>query len=368
MRRWDSVVDRYMAEYVARGVSPGTVTKVQRELERWGSWLKRRRPRLKLEAIGSDLLIRYISMRTAFRSKSTVQGTMSVMRSLGDFLVREGYWQQNPLRWMQGPKRDARSRVPRRISRERMQRLWQTAATSRGGYHQSLWLAVLAALYGTGLRRGELERLDVDDWDREEGVLLVDGRKTGRPRRIPVPPMLWRCLEGYVVQRHNHLEALNRLDEKALLVNRQGGRLNGTAISQGVHRLARRGGMGRVTLHQFRHSCASDLLEDGVRLPEVQRILGHQTISTTIRYLHIADPQRHAAVRRHPINEMLDEERGHEQARRTDGPAGRGLPVVPGRGGPQGPTDGDRRAVYPGSGDAVDGQVAAGVAAVEAAS
>ena len=68
MRRWDSVVDRYMAEYVARGVSPGTVEKVQRELERWGSWLKRRRPRSKLEAVGSDLLIRYIGSRTAFRS------------------------------------------------------------------------------------------------------------------------------------------------------------------------------------------------------------------------------------------------------------------------------------------------------------
>jgi site-specific recombinase XerD len=61
-------------------------------------------------------------------------------------------------------------------------------------------------------------------------------------------------------------------------------------------------------LHQFRHSCASDLLEAGVRLHEVQRILGHQAISTTIRYVHIADPQRREAISRHPINDWLDVE------------------------------------------------------------
>jgi integrase/recombinase XerD len=69
--------------------------------------------------------------------------------------------------------------------------------------------------------------------------------------------------------------------------------------------LARRCGAERVTLHQFRHSCASDLLESGVHLPQIQQMLGHQTIQTTVRYLHVADPQRHEAVKLHPINRML---------------------------------------------------------------
>jgi hypothetical protein len=45
---------------------------------------------------------------------------------------------------------------------------------------------------------------------------------------------------------------------------------------------------------------------------DVQRILGHQTITTTVRYLHIADPQRHQAVNLHPINQMLKAEVNHE--------------------------------------------------------
>jgi site-specific recombinase XerD len=42
-----------------------------------------------------------------------------------------------------------------------------------------------------------------------------------------------------------------------------------------------------------------------VGLPEVQRILGHQGIATTVRYAHIADPQRRAAMACHPINDWL---------------------------------------------------------------
>lgn len=58
-------------------------------------------------------------------------------------------------------------------------------------------------------------------------------------------------------------------------------------------------------MHQFRHTCASDPLEAGVRLPDVQQLLGHQTVSTTMRYLHVADPQLHQAVKVHPLNEIL---------------------------------------------------------------
>ncbi len=46
-------------------------------------------------------------------------------------------------------------------------------------------------------------------------------------------------------------------------------------------------------------------LPAGWQSAEVQKLLGHQTIETTVRYLHIADPQFHVSVARHPINAML---------------------------------------------------------------
>jgi site-specific recombinase XerD len=267
--------------------------------------MKRRRPRPRIEEIDSDLLLRYIRDRSAFRSKATVSTVVSIMRCMGKFLVCEGYWSSNPFRWIKGPKQDPRARLPRRISKEAMRQLWESAAGNRQGYSRSLWLAVLGVLYGAGLRRGELERLNVSHWHREEGLLAVDGRKTGWERRVVLPEVSRACLESYLVHRHNHLEQLGRLEEKALLVNQHGFRLKGAHISQGIRRLLRRAGLEKVTIHQFRHTCASDLLEAGLHVAQVQEILGHRALSTTVRYLHISDPQRTAAVRLHPINSIL---------------------------------------------------------------
>jgi len=305
MRRWDTLVDRYMEEYSARGLSRETVHGVRCELDKWGSWMKRRRPKPRLEEIDSDLLLHYLQERTAFRSKATVSSVVSKMRCMGKFLVREGYWRQNPFRWIRGPKRDPRARLPRRISKEAMQQVWHSAAMNRRGYSRSLWIAVLGVLYGTGLRRGELERLNVSHWCRDEGLLEVDGRKTGWERRVVLPEVSRACLESYLVHRHNHLERLGHLEEEALLVNQHGFRLKGFQISRGLSRIIRRAGLERITVHQFRHTCASDLLEAGLHVAQVQEILGHRAISTTVRYLHVSDPQKTAAVRLHPINSIL---------------------------------------------------------------
>jgi site-specific recombinase XerD len=251
------------------------------------------------------MITHYIANCTTFRSKATVYGTLSTMRGFGDYLVRQGLWKINPLRWMKGPKVTPYSRLPKRIDHEHMEEMWRAAASRGGNYSSHLWITVLAMLYGSGLRRGELARLNVDAFDRAEGTLRIDGRKTGRERCVPLPEMVLRCLETYLPLRHNQLEEFGRLGEVALLVSRNGKRLSGTAISNGIHDISRLAQVPIHSIHQFRHSCASDLLEAGVHLAEVQRILGHCVISTTVRYVHIADPQRRAAITLHPINDWL---------------------------------------------------------------
>jgi site-specific recombinase XerD len=305
MRRWDGLLEKYLGQLRTRGLAAETVQARCRELDRWGAWLKHRRPRLDLETVGPDQVVQYIRGRATFRSKGTVAGIVTALRTMGEFLVGEELWASNPLRWMRGPRMDPRARIPRRIGRGTMEQLWESAAASRQDYQRYLWVAMLAVLYGTGLRRGELVRLEVSDWQREDGTLLIDGVKTGRQRRVALPALTWRCLEAYFPRRQNQLERTGRVGERALFINQRGRRFHPHSISGGLKTIARRGKLDRITLHQFRHACASDLLEDGVRLPQIQRMLGHQTITTTMRYLQVADPQRHQAVKLHPINTML---------------------------------------------------------------
>lgn len=305
MRRWDRLQDAYMEEYRGRGLSEQTVLYTEARLQRWGLWLKKRRPRITIEGIDADSITRYLEACASFRSKATVYGTLSTMRGFGDYLVRQSLWKINPLRWMKGPKVTPYSRLPKRIDQAHMEGLWRAAANRGGDYSSHLWVTILAMLYGTGLRRGELARLTVDAFDRNEGTIRIDGRKTGQERCVPLPEMVLHCLESYLPLRHNQLERLGLIQETALLVSRHGRPLNGNAISKGVHDIAKVAQIPIHSVQQFRHSCASDLLEAGVHLAEVQRILGHAVISTTVRYVHIADPQRRAAIALHPINDWL---------------------------------------------------------------
>jgi len=296
MRRWDSLVDRYLARCVIRGLSKSTIMKRRSELDRFGGWLKRRKPKISLEQVDGDLVVRYLQERAVFRSRATLSGVISDLRVIGEHLVHEGVWQRNPLRWIRGPKMDRRRRLPKRIGAETLKALWSAAQERRDVYSRYLAVCLLSVLYGTGIRAGELERLDLDDWDSGNAILQVDGRKTGKPRNIAVGEGVWRCIEAYLPHRHNQLEKSGRIEERALVVNRVGKRVNKQNIHTLLKRLVISAGVPNVTLHQFRHSCASDLLEAGVPLPQVQKFLGHAAISSTVRYVDVADPARSEAM------------------------------------------------------------------------
>lgn len=104
MHRWDRLLDRYMEEYQARGRCEEINRSLRRTLEDWGAWLKRQRPRVVLERLDPLLHAQYLEAREDFKAKSTLYGRLSRMRGFGDYLVREGLWANNPLRWMRGPK------------------------------------------------------------------------------------------------------------------------------------------------------------------------------------------------------------------------------------------------------------------------
>lgn len=135
--------------------------------------------------------------------------------------------------------------------------------------------------------------------------MWIDGRKTGQQRNVPVAEGIWRCVEAYLPLRQNLLERHGVNDERALLLNRNGQRMSAQLLELMMHRLARQAAVSLVSLHQFPHTCASDLLESGVSLPEVQPFLGHATATTTTRYLQVADPERARAMQKHPLNDYL---------------------------------------------------------------
>lgn len=306
MRRWDKLVEEFLAEYSVRGVSEAQIRNRESELHKFGRWLKRKKPQPKIEEISLELIHEYLKSRTTFLAKATSWAVIGSLRIMGDYLVEQGYWHQNPLRWITGPKLNNSRKIPKNYHRSDLQKIFEESFNSQQPHFRHLYPAIISLFYSTGIRKSELLNLDSNCWNSEESTIKVFANKTKRERVIPVPDVTRRCIENYLVKRNNLLITKNkRID--ALFVNRNGERVNGTQLLVQFKRIAKRAGVDKATIHMFRHSCATGLIEEGVPLPHVQRILGHASTQSTFRYLEIASPERRKAMNKHPVNEILME-------------------------------------------------------------
>lgn len=141
---------------------------------------------------------------------------------------------------------------------------------------------VLMAAYGAGLRVGEACRLSVADIDSGRGVIHVRDGKGGRDRYVVLPGRLLLALREYW-----------RI-ERPVGVRLFPGRKCGTCVSPESVRHALRKAVAtcgltkKVTVHALRHAFATHLLEGGTDLRTIQILLGHNSIRTTVGYLHIS--------------------------------------------------------------------------------
>lgn len=305
MSRWENLVDGFLKEYAARDVSESQVRNRERELIKFGIWLKRKKPSPKIEDISLELIHEYIKSRTTFLAKASVWAVIGSLRVMGDYLVENGVWIQNPLRWMTGPKLNNSRKIPKNYHRSDLQKIFEQSFSSQQPHFRVLFPAIISLFYSTGIRKSELLSLDIDCWNSEEATIKVFASKTRRERIIPVPDVTRKCIESYLVKRGNLILSKNK-SSSALFINRNCERVNGTQLLVQFKRIAKRAGVDRATIHMFRHSCATGLIEEGVPLPQVQRILGHASTTSTFRYLNIASSERRKAMSKHPINIILN--------------------------------------------------------------
>ncbi|MEM8995961.1 MAG: tyrosine-type recombinase/integrase [Acidobacteriota bacterium] len=153
--------------------------------------------------------------------------------------------------------------------------------------------AILAVLYGCGLRRGELVRLDVGDVDLEGGSILVEGK-----RRKQRTVYLTESGAGYI-QRWLDV----RGDGRGPLFNpvRQSGeiplkRLGGESITYILKRRQEQAKVNSFSPHDLRRSNVTALLDAGVDVFTVQRLAGHADASTTARYDRRGESAKRQAV------------------------------------------------------------------------
>ena len=144
-----------------------------------------------------------------------------------------------------------------------------------------LHLVVLAALQ-TGARQGELLALDWSDVDLERGLIYLRKTKNGEARRVRLSAPLKAALA----------EAPSKFAGGPVFLNASGEPLVRACIRGPFKTACKRAWIANCRFHDLRHTAASWLVQAGIPLNTVRDILGHKSITMTLRYAHLA-PNHH---------------------------------------------------------------------------
>jgi site-specific recombinase XerD len=145
---------------------------------------------------------------------------------------------------------------------------------------------LIGLLYGCGLRCQEVRSLQLKHLDFDRKLLHVVQSKGAKDRYLPLSEHLIRGIKTYVSAEHPKsflFEGTGNPENKGF-----DGRYSQRGVQWAVKTVAKQAGIIKeVHTHMLRHTYATHLLEDGVNIITVQKLMGHQNIESTMIYLHV---------------------------------------------------------------------------------
>jgi len=202
-------------------------------------------------------------------SKTTVDNIRRNLSSFFSWLEAEDYIIKSPIRRIH--KIRTGSKVKETLSEECIERLRDSCLHIRD-------LAMIDLLYSTGIRVGELVNLNIGDINFEERECIVYG-KGNKQRKVYFDAKAKVHLKRYLEQRNDYNDAL------FVTLDSPFERLKISGVEIRLRKLGRLALLGqRVHPHKFRRSMATRAIDKGMPIEQVQKLLGHQQIDTTMHY------------------------------------------------------------------------------------
>ena len=213
-------------------------------------------------------------------SPASIQRQLSAIRTFYRYIERRWDAKNAALPLIKGPR--VKRPLPKAVSPSEALKLIDDPLDSPG----APWIsarnqAVLSLCYGAGMRISEALSLTGHDMPLKRQIMLTG--KGGKSRLVPILPVIAECVALYTKQMPFVLEA-----DQPIFRGARGGVLRAEIIQAEVRRL--RGALGlpeTATPHALRHSFATHLLAGGGDLRTIQKLLGHESLSTTQRYTDV---------------------------------------------------------------------------------
>lgn len=254
---------RLIEDLQLRNLSPRTIECYVRHVKRFAAHFGRSPELLGPEEVRTfqlHLLQRQVSWSQFNQSICALRFLYGTTLGRPETLVRLPYGRR--------PKR-----LPRVLGREEVREL---LACTKGRHHRLL----LTTIYATGMRISEAVALGVADINSREQTILVARGKGNKQRLVPLSPKLLDELRAWwLTHRHPRWMFPGKQPDRPV---------NVSPLQRACEAAAARAGLKPgVTPHALRHTFATELLEAGIDLLTIQKILGHSSLSTTLLYTHV---------------------------------------------------------------------------------
>lgn len=221
---------------------------------------------------------------------------LSSLRSFYRFLRMEGVIDVAPTDLVQGPRHaDA---LPDVLTVEEIDAMIEAIDMTKAEGVRNR--AIIETLYGSGLRVSELTSLRLSDIYPDKEYMLVEG-KGSKQRLVPLSPVAVEWIMAYLKERVVSAKA-DAAQSAVLFLNRRGLPMTRVMVFYIIRNAAAAAGIShRVSPHTLRHSFATHLLEGGANLRAIQAMLGHESIATTEKYVHVDTSRlRRELMEHHP--------------------------------------------------------------------
>ncbi|HYI26140.1 MAG TPA: tyrosine-type recombinase/integrase [Thermomicrobiales bacterium] len=287
----EELVERFLGSLQSeRKFSQNTIAAYRNDLHQFIAWLGAPPPDDQVEPISSwshltsDHLGAYVlHLRSRDYAASTVARKTAALKSFSSWLQAEAIVGDDLGTNLTSPRVD--KYVPKAISPDDISLLLEQPRLGSPDRPESIRdFAMLSVLYDSGMRVSELVSLDVGDLDIDAWTVKCQG-KAGRTRTVPLGPVSTRAVATYL---DGARERLVDGETESLFVNHRGGRLTRQGFWLILKSYAERAGIEGITPHTLRHSHAAHALARGAELADVQKQLGHVSISTTQVYRQVA--------------------------------------------------------------------------------
>ena len=281
--KWDKALNDFKNYLkIERNLSKNTIESYLFDVKKLINFLKSNNTNLNPDQLSESLAKEFIYDISKKVKSPTQARIVSGLRRFYEYLMLENIVKNNPIQNIEIPK--IGTNLPVTLTVEEIDKILSSIKlTSKTGIRN---LAILELLYSCGLRVSELTNLKISDLFFKESIIKVTG-KGNKERFVPISNQAQLYINNYIDDIRG-FKKIKKNFEDTLFLNERGSNLSRVMIFIILKKLSSLANINKkIGPHTLRHSFATHLIENGADLITIQNMLGHESITTTERYLHV---------------------------------------------------------------------------------